>query len=660
MMKACRYWSLVLVLLLTPAIQAQESPVKAASQVTAGPTDAQLSQSLKDALSILKQVEDAVAKEVQAGEESVAVLLFDERKIGLLREIGKAQALVGDAEIARKTWQSAIDLILAETFVPRRSSRAELLLSVAEAQREVKSVDAVATLSQAAEAAREMLNDDEKVSLRSDEGDPLVTRAEMLIQIGLTFSKIEQLAAARQLFGEALESIEQVKDPVERVQALSYLAAKQNTPDSVGTWEKATRAALDVEDTYKKYCAVENILRSRVQVGQNEEAIRLITESLKGELKAFGLWCVVDAISYVDAKVDPTIIERLLEITGKLEFDRDTKKRNAYLALAHASARMGREEDAYRILRLIQPATGPMKSREDQTRVEVMLTLARAQIAGEQRPAAKSTLQSIWEIVTPYIASGEGWRFVLGEIAELRVLVGDLDGARKSIAVIDRGESSVEALAALAVAEAERGDAEAAGKTIAEAYQQISRVNIDALWDLDQLRRHRDARDSDSKHKSESREFAKTPERDLGLTIWHLSLNKVAVAQAKIGKVDDAVRMVSTGIVNKELAVPVAAIETLAKIARIQTSGRQFIGAFATVDAIPDFWLDLEGNTKNKLLEETAKAQSGAGDVKAVLDRAAKTESGPAKISLLTGLAEGISAQKKVVAPNKARAEKGS
>jgi tetratricopeptide (TPR) repeat protein len=630
-------------------------------------------------LDVLKRIEDEEAAPRPPAFE-ISVGNPEEVKIRAFQEIGRAQALVGDLEAAQGTWKLANILIHADGQTPRQYSRATLLLSLARAQAMAGSRDAEATLTRANEAARRALNGDEPPVppvLGEAVTDAARTHAETLIQIGAGFDRIGNRTAAQKAFREALAAAEAVKKPADRVAALAYLARAQKTPDADETWRKATRGAFDIADEYTNYCAVEALLRGRVNAGHFDEAIRTVAELLKGDLMAFGLRAVAEALAGADADVDPAMVERLLEIAQKVDFDRARKREHVYTHIASISARMGDDKMVHRVLGLFPVGDGQMQVRDHQTRVDVLLILARAQLAKKRQGAAKDTLQAAWETVKPYMDCGEGWRFPIDEIGTLRVSAGDVQGARILVESTDSGLRKVKVLTALASAHGEAGDRDVARAHLAQAIKAQSLVRNDVLWGFAPI--DRNILTFAYLPPPSPMEAARPRDRFIDRTQEYDALQQIALAQARIGDVGEALKTAKSSL---EWEGALIARGVFADIARIQAKSGDFAGAYSTLGAEPSAWTYPFAIATEDMYAEIAKVQAEAGDFKGALEWSAKAgvkaanprpdvgrvaerlnptaqeASREARIGVLIGLAEGISARKKPVDAAKRKTEK--
>jgi hypothetical protein len=604
-------------------------PIAGVNAQEAAPPDApKLRQALKDALALLRK------KEPEPPPSDRFSFIHEDPPVDLLNRIAKAQALLGDQAGAAATWQEAIDGVNATQFFLAQNTRAEMLLEIGVAQGESGSEDAPTTLTQAAQAARVIKEDELGVPDPPFFGvgaEAAATRAEVLARIAAAQAKAREGASARKTMSQAAEAVEEVKDSLQKVGALAVIAMCQDAGAARDSWEKATHLALELRDEGPRARAVEAILRARLVAGQHDEAVRLVAERLEGDARAHAVWILAGNLAKAETPFPSAVVDRLLEVADKLKFDDEQKKIKIYTSLAEAKARLGDGEGAGRILDQIQPGEGWHRMRYDQVRVGLLRDVAKAQLGMEARDAARDTLQVAWEILAPYVEGGAIEWFPVPEIAEMRARAGDVRGARQSVAGILNAHGRVTVLTAIAAAQAAEGDREAARQDIAAAELAAALLTNETLW----------AEDDVMPRFTFGRDDRLLPKlvRPFDTSGKHQVQQQIAIARARTGDLA-AAREAADAMLKED--GDGAATEVLGEIARIQARSGDFAAAFTTLEDLPPGIH--HGNAKD-VVQELATAQAKTGDVQPILDRAAKRISVLTRPRLLRGLADGISAR---------------
>ncbi len=420
------------------------------------------------------------------------------------------------------------------------------------------------------------------------------------------------------------------------------IAQRDRTEEAKSALAMAWEIALSQKEEYSKAKAIETVLRGRVRALQVDEALAQIADRLNGDLQHYALWVVADAVASSDRPVAAETMTRLAGLVTKARFDHPSKKLKVFRRLAEAQARLGDDEGAYRSVGEPQPANNVDHFRATQARIQVMKAVAEAQLKAKHREAAKETVLAALEMIAPLPDADAEAYFPLTDLGMIQAKAGDLAGALRTADALSSGIAQVKVLGEVAAAHARKGRRDEARKTIHRAFDAARHVPNDTLW-------------NNSAHYGPPGPFA--PAIDPMLPVLQI----LAPAQARADDLEGALETVAKmgtspwSLYHRNSAIGEIVVARLA--VGDLTGARKAIDVIADSNSIPTYIpaeQDSDGNYtfpdplsdgKSPLLEQVARQQAEQGDPAVVLDWVQKQSKPNAKLRMLRGLADGISAR---------------
>jgi tetratricopeptide (TPR) repeat protein len=628
----------VMILLLGgPRVQADDGkadPAKTAAPPQAAATapkpegrqsPEQITGTLSEALKLIQSLE----KKPDKGEDGGGVPEPDAFNMGAskdvqadaVRAIGRAQAMMGDLPAARATWQSALDAAAESSIFLDTTKRARVCVKIAEAQFEAGDREEPRfTIRQALQATRSIKSDSRFPFMEEDlepppgveERSPLQSKASLLCRLGRLQAKLGDVVAARETYRQAIEAAQAIKEPLDQVRGLLDVVEEAPTETAAATWSKALDIAM-AQTEYVRAQAVSLILRARIKAGQTNEALSTITDRLQGDLRTYGIWVFADAVASSDAAIPAEIMDRLLQLAKKAEYDRPSKKLTVYQRLAEAQARLGAYEAAYRTVGEPHPANNVQDFHATYARIQIMLTVARSQLKAKQRDAAKDTVLAALELIAPLADEDAEAYFPLTELAKLLAEAGDFQGALRIANTLSRSASKVGLLAEIAEVQAQDKQEAAARQTIGRAIEAGRRAPNDAVWGLD---------------------------NNFGGLDPMLPIHKaVAQAQARVGDLDAALK--TLGEMGQHSFAHFSRQRAVEQIVTTRLDAGDVPGALRAADVIPQPQSVFQDD-RAAMLERIARLQARRHNPAVILDWARKQKTPQSRLRLLRGLADGI------------------
>ncbi|HKI17472.1 MAG TPA: hypothetical protein VKA15_06310 [Isosphaeraceae bacterium] len=611
----------------TPKSSGASSATGAASRAPASPD--QLKGVLRDALKLIQ----ALAEDASKSERELrlptpgmfAMQLSKEVQTDAVKAIGRAQAAMGDKPGAKTTWQAAVDVAGDVMTIGQPSKRAELYAEIARVQSESgEKSEAQFTLRQALQAARS-IKAGSPFSFPVPPGlefdyDPMAKKSALLKKIAQIQASTGDIAASQDSYRQAVETAQSLEQPTMKVRALVAIAEDGPSAAARPVWNTALESALAINDEYSRSRAVEMVLRGQIKASLPSDAVATVADRLKGDFQNYGLWIVADAIAASDQAVPPQTMEGLRQLAMKAQFDRPSKKIKVFERIAEAQARLGDHEGAYRTAGEPHPLNNVQDFRATQARVNVMKSIAEAQIKAKQLARAKDTISAALEMFGLLPDEDAEAYFPLCALGDLQAKAGDLAGAERTANALTLSNSKVQILAEVAVAHAQNGRRDDAKKVIQRAAQEARRAPNDALWA--------------SSGQPQGFDQAFDPMAPV--------LQTIASAQGRIGDLDGAFQTIAQmgssaiGILTRKT--------TVEQIVSTRLDAGDVPGALRAAELIPDsdtMYLD----EKAGLLERIAKHQSEKSDPAIVLEWATKQRVPNTSLQLLRGLADGIAAR---------------
>jgi tetratricopeptide (TPR) repeat protein len=551
-----------------------------------------------------------------------AMQLSKDVQADAVRALGKALAAIGDKAGARTALQSAVDVASEIQAFGEPTKRAELYAEIARAQMETgDKSEAQFTLRQAMQAARTM-SDRSPFPIQPPPGmefdyEPLAKKSLLLKKVAQIQARCGDASAASDTYRQAVEAAQSLSDPLIKVRALSEIAADKSMEAAGAAWKTALDSALAVNKEYTRSKAVELVLRAQIKDGLYDDAIATVAKRLVGDFQNYGLWVVADAIASSDQSVPMQVMDRLKELATKAEFDRPSKKIKVFERIAAAQARLGDDEGAYRTSGEPHPLNNVQDFRATQARVNVMKSVAEAQIKAKQLDAAKNTIQAALEIFAPMDdEDGEAY-FPWAALGGLQAEAGDLTGAQETARSLSFTPSRVGILVDVAVAYSKLGRHDDARQVLQRASKDADDAPRDALW----------------------RAAIQSNAIGEGFDPMAPVLQTIAYGQARTGDLDGALKTVARisssgfGIFTRRDAAE--------QIVSARLDAGDVPGAQKAAELIPDSEA-MSLDEKAALLERIAKYQSQKSDPGVALDWARKQRVPNAKLRILRGLADGI------------------
>ncbi len=588
---------------------------------------------MRDALKVIQSEAEKAVKAERALQmpdpAAFAMRCSKELQADVVRAIGLAQARLGDLPAARATWQSAIDAVAEISSFEVSNERAPILIQIAEAQFEAGDKDeARFTLRQASQSVR---------SIKAESGfafaippppgmdfasDSLAKKSDLLRRIAQLHARMGDKEASDNASRQAVETAESIANPRNKIRALLELAQQSRGEAIQPIWNKALDLAMQMKDEYSRSKAVEVVVRARIKADQIDEALATITDRLKGDGQYYLLWVVADAVASSDRPVASRVMDRLSQLAMKAEFDRPSKKIKVFQRIAEAQARLGDYDGAYRSAGAPHPVNDIQNGRATQARINVMASVAAAQIQAKHLDAAKDTVLAAMEIIAPLPDEDAEAYFPLARLGELQAEAGDLVAASRTADALSLSWSKVPIFAKIAVAYARDGRREDAQKMIRRGFDAAARSPNDTLWRLS------------------SQADADGFGRDLDpmYPVNHV----LAKAQAEIGDLDGAFKTV--GDMNTSAFASFSRYQTIDQIVSGRLDAGDVAGALRAVDLIPRSDTMFQ-DEKAGLLERVARYQAEKGNAAAILDWVGKQPTPRGKLQLLRGLADGIAAR---------------
>ncbi len=215
--------------------------------------------------------------------------------------------------------------------------------------------------------------------------DPRAQKSLVLRKIAQIQAATGDTAAFQEAYRQAVETAKSLEQPMMKVRALVAIAEDGPIAAATPVWNTALELALAINDEYSRYKAVEMVLRGQIKASLTDLALATVADRTKGDFQNYGLWIVADAIAASDQSVPPHAVERLRQLAMKAQFDRPSKKIKVFERIAEAQARLGDHEGAYRTAGEPHPLNNVQDFRATQARVNVMKSIAEAQIKAKQR-----------------------------------------------------------------------------------------------------------------------------------------------------------------------------------------------------------------------------------------------------------------------------------
>jgi hypothetical protein len=578
---------------------------------------------LRDALKLI-QSKGARASTAAEDRSPFVVGTWKELEADALKEIGRAQAKLGDIAGARSSWQAALDCIQEMPSYQGPSGRAGVYVEIASAQTEAgEQNEARFTLREALQAARSVKPDPFMPFPPGPEhsGDSQSAKVELLHRIARFQAQAGEPAAADATFRLALETADAVGDALIKVYALLAIAKGGPAEKVTPIWTKALDFALAIKEEYPRAKAVEMVLRARVKASLVDEALATIADRLKGDLQSYAIWAVADAVASSEEKFAPQSMARLAQLAMKAQFDRASKKINVFRRIAEAQARLGDYDGAYRSAGEPHPINDLQTFNATQARLNVMKSVAEAQLKAKDRDAARDTVVAALELIggSPD-EEAEGY-FPLEELLSIQARSGDPAGAEKTALSLSSVAWTVYILGQVAEVHAHAGRRDPAQQTIRRAFAEARRAPNEAIWE-------------GVTHAQGGPVYQVPQDAEPLLPL----LQTIATAQAKIGDLETAIKTVTD--MGDSPGAKVTRGRGLVEIAEARLEAGDTQGALRAAEL--GSAEDLHGYSNDPLLEKIAKRQAAAGDAAGVLRWAAKQTAPAAKLQALRGLALGI------------------
>ncbi len=333
------------------------------------------------------------------------------------------------------------------------------------------------------------------------------------------------------------------------------------------------------------------------------------------------VWVVADFVASSDVTVSQKAMARLSKLAIESQFDRPSKKIDVLRRVAKAQARLGDYDGAYRTLGEPRPFNNVQSLRATKARMGVMKAVAEAQLSAKKPDAARATAQAALERIGALPDEDAESYLPLEELGLIQARTGDVAGADRTAGRSSSTARRVKILTRIAEVQAESGRRDLARATIARRRDEARRAPNEALW-----------------------ERMDTPEHLQAFQLMQMDpifpvLQTIAVAQARIGDLDDAIKTASD--IGDPSVVNAARNSTVEQIVEAALKAGDAKGALKAVALISGS-ISSSGE-KDRLLEQIARRQASSGDPSAVLEWVRKEKAPDAKLKSLRGLADGIS-----------------
>ena len=404
-------------------------------------------------------------------------------------------------------------------------------------------------------------------AFRDFQGEAGAKRAAVLVRVATQQAKLGDRAAAARALRLAEQAAESIENASARASALAEIAGATEPGMARQAWSKALEFASTIADPWHAGRATETILRARAGSGGFDEALRMVGEGLKGDLRSFALWVVADEMAR-SAKAAPAApLKVLLGLAESAEFDRYPKKAKVLARAAEAQAASGDSEGAERTVGKLNSENSARHYRFLRSRVDVLVLVARSQIKAGAKDAAKVTLHVALDIVAPFRGDDGGSSFPLEEIAETFARAGDVAAAVETAGGIPSASSRVSALTAVATAQAEAGDRPGAAKTLDLAASAVADIPGETLWTTDAPMRSGLGMDA-------------------GVMMKVRALKDLTIARAKTGDLAGSIKSLAAMTAEGGPSRRFEQVEATEQIVLVQAGAGDFAGALKTVDSL--------------------------------------------------------------------------
>jgi RNA polymerase sigma factor (sigma-70 family) len=437
-----------------------------------------------------------------------------------------------------------------------------------------------------------------------------IDRARLRIALGTIRSRSGERDRSRADFALAIREADSSPDTYRRTYCLEDVAlAQEDAGDrevARATLQHAQKTASTM-DAFKHSEARMWMTRTQFKTGDVDGAFRTIQE-LGGESiwKGQGLKVILECVKGKEKATVQEVAKRVLGVADTLA---DYHKTWALEAVAEALADAGDFEGARSVVETLQAPVSRFGLKDGRSsysnyhRIFAIMAIASAKARqGQRESAARDFESAVAAALNPFEAEAHRSANV-GRVVEAQAEAGDLAGALKSVEFIVYEFYKAKALATIAMAQANAGDATRARTTFGRAL-----LTAGAIHKRDRLQ------DRDGSHYLDASDCRR----------------EIAILQARAGLVDDALLTVE-GLANPRRgnAVRSYAAAALAERGDVVTARKY-------ADKITD------EKTRHEAYQLIAKAQADRGDLSKALEWAIALEPGESRASALKGLAEAV------------------
>jgi tetratricopeptide (TPR) repeat protein len=544
-----------------------------------------------------------------------------EYKAAALDALANALARCGDLEGARETLKKA-DEITEEIRDPETHTTS--LVELAEAFTAIDDKeDAADRLRRAVRWANRIKTDESFIPLPptlDGEQGPELQRITMLGKITTAQRAAGDDDSARETMASATELASKLPRPSMQVTALIHLADAARSGEAEPFWQKAAEQAAGAKSLLERGDAFGAIIRERIKRNRGDKALDLIAGTLKGDLQAFALWVAADEMAEMENGAPREWLDRVFTMAEAAQFDRYPKKSKVYSRLSEAQARAGDEIGAEKTVGLLDATNSIRLFRYTLARVNMLVELSRTKIRKGQNDAALVTLAVVEDIIGPYQGDDGGLGFPLGKTAELLAEAGNVPAAREFLDQTQDENLHVTTLCRIAVLQAKAGDREGANATLKAALAALENIPNEILW-----------KNGPSGLDSGSMGYVR-----------QLILSEVAIAQAKMGEYDEALRTMNSLPQEDAPAAPFGDTDEILEIAKLRLESGDFEGARVTIESTEKNIAAFRIQDQQQALAAVAQAQAKSGAFEATLAWVETLKSPRSKLRCLAGYGQGV------------------
>jgi tetratricopeptide (TPR) repeat protein len=404
-----------------------------------------------------------------------------------------------------------------------------------------------------------------------------------------------------------------------RVKALIRLTGSAEPEHAEPIWQKAAEQADGATDLLDWGLAARAIIQGRIKADDGDRALEFVG-TLKGDRQAYAIWLAADEMAQMENGAPREWLDRLFTLAEAAQFDHYPKKSRVYARLAEAQARAGDEMAAEKTVGLLDTSNSIRHSRYTHARVDMLVESARTKIRTGRNDEALVTLTVVEDIIEPYQGDDGGQSFPIGRIAELLAEAGNVPAARMFLDEIQSARLHVSTLCRIAVIQSKAGDREGAKSTMKAALAALEDLSSEMLWDTS-------GTNLDGPYIGYGRQQV---------------LGEIAVAQAKIGEYDEALKTLDSARTKDALASPFGDTDEILEIANLRLESGDFDGARAMIESVEKDTAGFKIAALQSSLAAIAQAQAKSGALEKTLAWIEALKSPRVKLRCLAGYGKGI------------------